>query len=259
MLSFSRPSSLAAALCFAAATAALPSTSHAQGILVLIAAPWVENTPNVVRGIDSPAPTRCTNLFGRVLGYATSQAASNGNLALGSGEAWDVSLGCDVLSIAVATGLTNRSFTYVGERQGEIEVNASVDAQGVANLVDADCAAAALGYGEFSSNVTPTVTAVLTASVGETGSNQIGSVRAAYSGITIGVNVSVGTGEGSYPDMDTNQIGKVECGNYYFVQHRARAYIKVWANEDLVGIIAECDANMQATVTSGTLLYTCPH
>ncbi|MEZ5964722.1 MAG: hypothetical protein R3F56_12815 [Planctomycetota bacterium] len=243
----------------AAAVATASGTASAQGILVLIAAPWIENAPHTVRGIDTPAPVRCTNIFGSVLGYASSQAASNGNLAFGSGAAWDTSLGCDVLSIAVATGLTNRSFTYVGERQGEIEVNAVVDAQGVANLVDADCAAAALGYGEFSSNVTPTITAVLTASAGETGSNQLGSVRAAYSGITVAVNLSVGTGEGTYPDMDTNQIGNVVCKNYYFVQHRARAYIKVWANEDLIGIIAECDADMTATVTSGTLLYTCPH
>lgn len=222
---------------------------------VVIAAPWVRRTQQFTPGRDAPGDVTCVNLFGAVLGRASARAESDGSVASGRGSAWDTSLGCDVLNVAVATGLSSRSYAYVGTKTGEVEMNANVNATGRANLVDADCAAAALGYSEFSSNITPTITAILSQSAGQTSSSQLGNVGVAYGGLQVGVNVTVGTGTGSYSDQDTNATNMVARTGYYFLQHRARAYIKVWANEDLWGISASCNADMQATVDSFSFLY----
>lgn len=202
--------------------------------------------------------TECRNpIFGYLLGYAGASIASTGSWMSGFGNAFDGSLGCDVLAIAVGTGVESWTYKYVGEGTGDVELTASVQASGSVNLVNPDCAAAALGYTEFSSNISATITAVLTKSVAETGSNQIGSVGGAYKGIQASYNIVVGHGTGVYPDQDQDYLQAYKCTNFFFKKHRARAYVKVWANDIPPGQ-AQCDAQLSGTVSSQQALGRCP-
>ena len=265
MLRFALPLLLALPLCVSA-TSQMQVTLHSQK--------WVLTASSYVPRTDAPRGVICSNIFGMVLGRARAKATSSANRASGAGFAWDTSLGCDVQAAAAATGLYNRTYRYIvgaggppttpggggptptnpgtttGSTGGEVEVWARCTAAGVANLNNADCAAAALGYSQFTSSLGTSIYAALQDSAAVTGSYSLGNLQAAYQGLGVGLNVNVGTGTGSYPDSDQNEVGQADCVNYYFVQHRSRAYIKVWANEGLIGLGASADCRMVAAVMS---------
>ncbi|MEC7584172.1 MAG: hypothetical protein VYE77_07625 [Planctomycetota bacterium] len=261
----------------------LSVSAKSQMTIYVHSSKWVLNSTSYEPRTDAPPGVVCRNIFGSVLGRGQAKASSTGTFAHGSGYAWDVSLGCDISVAAAATGLVNRSFRYIvgsvnpggpstpggptpkpggggtGSSQGEVELWGRVEAAGFANLKDADCAAAALGYAEFKTNITSPIYAPLHDSVAATGSYSFGSLQAAYSGLGVGINVNVGTGTGHYPDQEQDEIGHADCVNYYFVQHRSRAYIKAWANIGLIGIGASANCRMAARVTSESHLLDCPH
>ena len=242
-------------------------------------AKWMLTASSYEPAVDAPPGMVCTNIFGVVLGRGRAKAVSTGTAAGGAGFAWDTSLGCDITVVAAATGLYNRTYRYIagpvgpvtpggptpkpigggGSGQGEVELWARCEASGVANLLNADCAAAALGYSQFTSSLTSPIYAALNDSAAATGSYSLGNLQAAYNGLGVGINVNVGTGTGSYPDQDQNEIGQADCVNYYFVQHRSRAYIKLWANEGLIGLGASANCRMGALVHSDSYLLDCPH
>lgn len=183
--------------------------------------------------------------------------SSTGGMCTGNGYADDESWNCDVLAVAVASGLSSESWTWIGLMEGRARVNAITYINGVANLVDADCAAAALGYAEYYSNVSGTTYAALTHSAGQTGANQLGEVSAAYEGFGPTIYVTIGTGEGSYPDEEINEITAQECTNFFYKRHRTKSYLKVWANDTWPGS-AECDVDLTGTVVSTYVLDACP-
>jgi len=241
---------------------ALPFRSVITSLALCLAASsgsaqWKLDDVTYVPFSDSDGQT-CTTIFGSVLGWSSASTASNGAYAAAVGQAFDVSLNCDVTAQVGGTGRYSESWVWKGKKgEGWCKIKADLVTDGVVNLVNADCAAAALGFGEFSSNITPTVVAVLNKSAGETGSNQLGSVSAAYGGLQGSYNVTVGTGEGSYPDNDTNGTNAQGCHDFFTRQHRARGFMKVWANAGL-DISAECNGQMTATVKSVLILGTCP-
>ena len=249
----------------AVSTAVLGSTASANGT-------WLGINRTYVPGIDTPPPAVCTGGFGHTLGVATSAAYSNGTSCAGAGSAFDASWGCDVLNIANAIGLVNETWTYKAEREpGQVEggsssseasrgratVTARVEVGGAAHLTNAACAAAALGYAEFTCSLTAPLEAKLLRSAGETRSGQLGTIGGSHGGLSGSVNVSVGLGEGTYPDSDINATSAQDCLNYFFIQHRSRAYIKVWANAGL-DPLAECSAVMWGRVSASAVLDTCP-
>ena len=249
----------------AVSTAVLGSTASANGT-------WLGINRTYVPGIDTPPPAVCTGGFGHTLGVATSAAYSNGTSCAGAGSAFDASWGCDVLNIANAIGLVNETWAYKAEREpGQVEggsssseasrgratVTARVEVGGAAHLTNAACAAAALGYAEFTCSLTAPLEAKLLRSAGETRSGQLGTIGGSHGGLSGSVNVSFGLGEGTYPDSDINATSAQDCLNYFFIQHRSRAYIKVWANAGL-DPLAECSAVMWGRVSASAVLDTCP-
>ena len=260
----------------------LADLATSQMTVFIHSSKWVLTATSYQPRTDAPPGVVCRNIFGHVLGRGQAKASSTGSFASGSGYAWDVSLGCDIAVAAAATGLYNRTYRYMvgavtpggpsggptpkpigggttGPTQGEVELWGRCEANGFADLQDADCAAAALGYSQFSTNITSPIYAALNDSAAATGSYSLGNLQAAYNGLGVGINVNVGTQTGYYPDQDQNEIGHADCVNYYFVQHRSRAYIKAWANIGLIGIGAFARCRMSAKVTSVSHLLDCPH
>jgi hypothetical protein len=122
-----------------------------------------------------------------------------------------------------------------------------MEIEGSAEIVNADCAAAALGYTEYTFQNENALVAVLKDSAGQSGANQLGSVAAAHQGLGVAVNVTVGTGLGSYPDNDKN--GHTYSANTAVLFHksRARGFIRCQAS-DFFGT-AESSSKMKGKIT----------
>lgn len=170
--------------------------------------------------------------LGFVLGNGTTQiatATSDGDHCEASGTARDTVTGGSRLTLtATAMGVHICEWEHVGEEQGEVELLQSVIAEGTVTVQNLSAGAAALGWAEASSNIAPTILAVLTTSAGSTVAGALGNLSGAYAGIAPQTPI-VGLGAGTYTDIDADSLVAIECTDYLWVQHRSRAFIKVLA------------------------------
>jgi len=198
--------------------------------------PWSDNTND-----------ECFS-FGFKLGYAFALGDSlDPILVRGDGAAIDSCIGGDVFSQVSGNSSYTELWHYLGKGLGLAKVVNGGQMIGRVNLKDADCAAAALGYIEFSCSI-PSANSktALTSSAGETVPNQLGSLMAGYQGFSGSINISVGSKEGiRCQSPSTAKSGAMRL-KYFSHSRLAGCLISVWAN----GLIsAECDARMKGAWT----------
>ena len=216
---------------------------------------WIYVTGTDVDEVDMPAPHLCQGFLGS--GASRAQARSIAFVASGFGVALDAGPGCEAeVRTANATGVFGEEF-FNECGGGFASILAEVEANGVADLLDSDCAAAALGFAEVVSSLTGPVRAVLTQSMGETSQGQLGGVSGSYGGW--GAHMPVlqpGAGKGTYTDSDSNFGSSSGCVDFFEYKVRSKAYIKVWANATLLQ--ASCTADMDARAGIWFTLDNCP-
>jgi hypothetical protein len=208
---------------------------------------------------DSPPTYQCVNLF-QLVSTSTAQAKADGFTSEGDGRAWDMDIGCEAqVRTAAATGIFFEAYKDYCQ-VGEVQLTGSTQIQGNANLIGADCAGAALGYQEITSNVlTQPISAALTTSAGETLSGQIGNLQVGQEGLKLGVTIITGLGAGNYRDCDLDH-GTVEAQTDLFTYElKSRAYIKVWANSGFLQPDARVRVSMHGSSRSKVILRTRPH
>ena len=187
-------------------------------------------------------------LHALVIGGAQAAAVSNGAGAAGSGKAWDTTLGGDPSAQVAGTGSYLETWVYLGPGEGLAAVSVAIEATGLVHLQDADCAAAALGFSEFESNLlAEPAAAVLVKSVAETELSQLGQLSLGYEELSASTDISVGLGEGRYPDHNSDVAAGQACVSWVSRKHRSRSVIQVWANRTLFDYAASCTASMHAT------------
>ncbi len=214
-----------------------------------------------------------TTIFGTINSKGWANAFADGDTAKGDGYAYDAAIGVEILKTAPAVGTHYCSYRYRGQAgsssttgggssgssssEGEVEMFGTVEVSGEADLINADCAAAALGYAQFETNIDANAYAVLETSAGETVSNKLGNLSISYKGFGGSVNIDPGQGTGTYNDSDNDADGDVTCTSFFEVTHKTRAYIKVWANATFGS--AKCTADMSGSVSTTSHLLDCPH
>lgn len=192
--------------------------------------------------------------------YAEVEVSSNGQFTTGSGYAEEWAALCDVSAQTGGTGIISKDYTWVGPPgHGFAKVKAWVSANGAVTLDKAESAAAALGWGEFSSNITPTITAILTKSAAETKTNVLGKVDAAFKGFGGSILVKVSTGLGTFKDNDSDFTSAQKCTDFFTRKHRGRGFMKVWADGGAFTGIARCHGSMSANVHSLLWLWKYPN
>ncbi|HET6204302.1 MAG TPA: hypothetical protein VFI25_16035 [Planctomycetota bacterium] len=246
-------------------------TALAAAFLVLgsfadrASAGWQLIRRRIEPGFDRPAPQLCVALLG-VLGEARAQVHAFPSVVVGLGSASDASFNCAPQSAAVATGLREETWRHKAPGQGSVEMWGEVRIKGRVDLLDADCAAAALGMTELTyglgSQPFTTIRAELGKSVAQTSQGLLGTVNTSGSGPGFSIPFSVGLGEGTYPDEDHDETTGVECPcKSFYLKHRTHGSILVWANAGLLNAYAECAAREVGTVSTLAFLDTvlqCP-
>lgn len=208
---------------------------------------------------DTPPGYVCT-LVGVVTAKSTADAYANGFSSHGSGRAWDSNIGCEAkVRTAAATGLYLEMWRNMCEDEGEIEFFGQAEVSGAANLIEENCAGAALGYQQIRSNILASpIDAVLTESSGETNAGELGDVSGALSGLEVSLPITTGLGEGIYQDNDQDAQFDYECNDLFTLELKSRAYIRVWANSPLIDLFADVRASMAGSSSGVVLLGTCP-
>lgn len=191
---------------------------------------------------------RCTGL-GHQTGcavYAEALASASAYSLTGDGYAFDEGMTQEALAKAVALGLYFETHTHVktgpGDQVGEVEYEGSVAVEGFAELIDADCAAAAFAYAELQVQVgasVKTIHAELTRSAASTSSEQVASlllgfpVRGLSGGLTLPVRVGTHLGRSPDKDADVMPLAVVCPASSFTVRTKTRSYVYVWANSSL--------------------------
>lgn len=191
-------------------------------------------------------------------GLATASVFADGDQVHGRGQARDASLFCEVRSVAVAAGLRDQVWFYVGPGEGRARAYARVQIRGMARLEDVDAASAALGYCQFRSSVTPTIRAVLTESAAETTDRTLGTLHAAFEGLWGAFPVSIGSGEGEYPDEDVQSTYGEDCGSSFFFSKSSRGLIHAYAKAGLIDDWAAANADLDGRIEMTLHLTGCP-
>jgi hypothetical protein len=145
------------------------------------------------------------------------------------------------------------------EAPGEVEFEGEVHISGTADLIEEECAGAALGYQMITTNIAGPLRAALNESAGETTPQELGTVTAAHSGLGVSVPITVGSGVGTYMDSDQDVDAVLVCTDYFTIESKARAYIKVRANSTLIDLFAAVKTNMSSRSTTTIDFVTCPH
>ncbi len=202
-------------------------------------------------------------IFGNFLplGRAESYLFADGNLVVGAGTATDHSFLNEVQAVAVGTGVEAWLYEYKGKGTGEAELGATVKIFGQVSLLDPDASAMALGFAECHSNLfEEPLVAVLDKSMASTVSEKIGDASIAFKGLHLkDIPITIGKGKGFYPDRKQNLVlGVAKCVNSFFLRHRSRGYILVWANGSNGFDEGTCEAGMAGFVWSHFDLRNCP-
>jgi hypothetical protein len=192
---------------------------------------------------------------------SSAKAIATGHASSGYGLAWDYDIACEAeVRTAAATGIYTVAYKNGCDGPGDIEFFGQAAITGTANLVDDDCAGAALGYQQIKSNVLDApIDAVLDQSAGETRSGTLGDITAAHKGIEVSVPITYGLGEGQYTDNDQDARFAYKCDNFFEYEKKSRAYIKVWANSGFWDLVAKVECTMSGSASVQAVLGTCPH
>jgi hypothetical protein len=184
-------------------------------------------------------------------GTATARVDARTSHVDGSANAWDNCTGDDVRMMEAGTSSYSMGFQYIGQRQGLIRLaKYSVQVAGYVHLVDDDCAAAALGFAEFSPVPGGPIAVGLSKSAGETTSTALGDLEGVYSGLGVNFPIIVTTGEGEYRDENKDsRSGLVFQNNTFSFSARCRGYMEVWANSYLAGT-ASCHGSMWGRIVA---------
>jgi len=197
----------------------------------------------------------------------TAFATGHPDSCFASGFAWDKTVPGDVTMHATRVGLRRRTWQNMASQKGRATVLSGVcRIDGEAHLIRAECAAAAVGFTEFSSTLTETVVAQLKNSNGQTQAQKIGDIKAEYEAWGVkfsgSFDINLTTGTGRYPDSDAKTVApKSECTNLFSAQHRTGSDLKCFADGGFLShpiIGAKCEAKLNGTVKSLTKLDCCP-
>lgn len=184
---------------------------------------------------------------------------STGNQVHGNGMAHDWDIGTSVKVAVNAQRLQLQTWDEISSEEGRATIfETTLEIEGEVNLQGLS-AAAALGYVEFECTISPTVTAALTKSVGQTAAGQLDFTFDKW-GLTIPVPVQLPvSGEGLFKDKDNNAaLDNQECLDRFSVRHRTRGDIEVFADKGFLGRQAKSKAKMKGRVESIIVLDCCP-
>ncbi|MAB78549.1 MAG: hypothetical protein CMJ89_04265 [Planctomycetes bacterium] len=197
--------------------------------------------------------------LGSMASSSRARARATGLSSNGSGRAWDNDIGCEAkVRTAAATGIYSEAWRNDCD-PGEIEFFGSATITGLADLIDDDCAGAAYGYQQITSNVlSAPIAAVLNESAGETNSGELGSVTGALRGLELNLPITHGLGEGRYEDNDADSDFAYKCDDFFTIEFKSRSYMKVWANSPLWDLYAEVKVWMSGSSYAEVYLGTCP-
>ncbi|MEW6072404.1 MAG: hypothetical protein AB1726_07375 [Planctomycetota bacterium] len=193
------------------------------------------------------------------MGYGEGRAAvgSTGGRVVGEGTDWprtgpvyDWCVGEEILVQMAGTGTYSQTYEYIGDATPVVNVKGSLTITGRAELIQGECGAAALGYVRFESSITEPKEAKLAESSGETSSDLLFNLGAAYDGGGVTVPIRINKGHGTFSDSDSDTFDgeSDECRRLgYTMQARglilARADGPAW-----LLTAAECKAWMQGVI-----------
>jgi hypothetical protein len=207
---------------------------------------------------DSPPTYYCVILV--PCSTSSAFAAATGFDSKGFGHAWDTEVFCEAqVQTAAATGIFSETWRD-SCAVGEVRLSGHTIVAGRAGLIEADCAGAALGYQQITSNIFSTpIDAKLAHSAGETVVGQLGSLKAGHDGLQLTYTITNGLGEGSYADFDQESRFEEKHENTFTINFKSRAYIKVWANSGFLQGQALVRARMGGVSSAVAVLGTRPH
>jgi hypothetical protein len=189
--------------------------------------------PTILGDVNKDSVNGRDPITGAVSRNGSAIVIAGPNKVVGTGHALDLSIS-DVMVTAVQEGIWSESWRDNSSQEGLIDFKeVTAEIEGLANLQRADCAAAALGYAQFTSNVSSAQegTATLTISQGETVADKVGEVSAAYKGIGITLDIKgPAKGLGKYPDHSLANPQKHVCQDLFTYQHKVRGYIRCYAD-----------------------------
>ncbi|MFH0945129.1 MAG: hypothetical protein V2A76_08025 [Planctomycetota bacterium] len=169
----------------------------------------------------------------------------------------------DYMSCAVAVGTFSATFVHekggLDDQVGEVEYEATAEIDGVAKLIDDDCAAAATGFVELEYSCdgsSQKAHAELTHSAARTGTGATFEFGVPIP-IEFTFTLHTGVGEGEYPDTDQDLIPfDARCPvKTFVVQTKTRSEIFVWV-ACFWGISAKSEAEMYG-VLEGSMSFLC--
>ncbi len=193
---------------------------------------------------------------------------SQGKSVWGAGFAREFSVPGDAFCSAVAVGIHLEWWRHepqgIHDKVGEIEIDAFAEIHGEARLLNADCAAAALGFMELRverDGVPFEVRADLTQSVAATTREQVASLSGGWTngqdgGVSFSgsIDLTVGVGEGRYPDFDIDVLlPKNWCPvKTLGILRKSRGTIYCWADE-FWGYEASAEADLGGIIVTNVL------
>ena len=189
------------------------------------------------------------------------------NHCMGHGFALDQLVGPDfeILVQAKRVGLRRQSWRNRASQLGRATVNEVLcKIEGEANLERSQCAAFALGFTQFTSNILEnSVHSELTKSAGETVTEKLGDLKLEYKdlGLSVEIPITINKGTGRYPDSDADSGSGEKCVDFYTFEHKTMAHIKCFADGGVFSSPfsgAYCTAKLKGSVKSKSTLDCCP-
>ncbi len=206
-------------------------------------------------------------LTGKVVSRGLAFANANMDNCNGHGSAFDRLVGPDfeILVQAKRVGLRRQSWRNRASQLGRATVNEVLcKIEGEARLERSQCAAFALGFTQFTSNILEnSVHSELTKSAGETVTEKLGDLKLEYKdlGLSIEIPITINKGTGRYPDTDADSGSGEKCVDFYTFEHKTMAHIKCFADAGLFSSPIDgafCRAEMKGSVKSKSTLDCCP-
>lgn len=235
-----------------------PSPTSGEGaaaIRVTVSDVWDEeeliNLPIMVSDVSS-----CSTIVGS--GQAEVELEATGSFVRGEGSAEDTCNGPEVGVDISRSALHSISYHYLGDRDGEVDVNVEVQVNGEIDLVDGECSASALGFASFDCSILSEVRAELTRSVGASTRSALGTIGVGLGGgpvpgnVSAGFTISTASGLGRRSDSDVESDHGHRCGeDSFFFLSKCRGTVQVWADGNIFGAAestCELDGNVVATI-----------
>lgn len=161
----------------------------------------------------------------------------------GRGKALDSGFPYEARCQRAVTGYISRSYQNLSAETcpGTAYFSGDMRIEGVANLLDADCAAAALGYVQLTSNISPEWFVKLDKSAGETVAKKLLGLGFSYTGLSVQIEPMVSYGLGEYHDQDAFSADAFANTDFFTFTSRARTFIGAWANATIFSAACDCE------------------